>query len=89
MISVQGVWGELGDSLLAAGLESSCSHGNTAEGVEKTSDWPDACRWGVLLCCGRGNEFKASSENGSRCRREEKGSNTFFLKQISGYSHKH
>lgn len=41
MTSVQGVRGEDGDRLLAAGLESSRSHGEAAKGVEKESDWSD------------------------------------------------
>lgn len=41
MTSVQGVRGEDGNRLLAAGLESSRSHGEAAKGVEKESDWSD------------------------------------------------
>jgi len=72
MTSVQGVWGELGDGLLAAGLELSCSHGNTATGVEKMSDWSDEWRWGVFLFWCWGNEAELTSENWSRCRRENR-----------------
>lgn len=49
MTSEQGVWGEIGDRLLAVGLESSRSQGNRAKGVEKDSDWSEGCRWGVLV----------------------------------------
>lgn len=66
MTSVQGVRGEDGNRLLAAGLESSRSHGEAAKGVEKESDWSDGWRWGVFLC-GWGNEAVATSENWSRC----------------------
>ncbi|TNN45466.1 hypothetical protein EYF80_044325 [Liparis tanakae] len=69
--SVPGVWGTLGDALLAAGRELSCSHGNTATGVEKTSDWSDAWRWGAFLFWCWGDEAEPTSENWSRCRGEE------------------
>lgn len=67
MASAAGVWGEDGDRLLPAGLESSRSHGNTAKGVENNSDWSDGWRWGVLLCCCLGKEALDISENWSRC----------------------
>lgn len=73
MTPVQGVWGEDGDCLLLAGLESSRSHGNAAKGVENDSDWSEGWRWGVLLCCGRCSEAEGTSENWSRCWKEERG----------------
>lgn len=71
MTSAQGVSGAEGDGLLAAGLESSRSHGNADKGVEKVSDWSDGWRWGVLLCCCRGNEAVPTSENWSCCWSED------------------
>lgn len=67
MVSGASVWGEDGDGRLVAGLESSRSHGNVAEGVKKMSDWSDGWRWGVVLFCCRGNEAAGTSENWSRC----------------------